>query len=55
MPARPGCDVCPVRHDPRINGAALVTGHARFCQLLDRDHPDYNPDILPSYLEITPK
>lgn len=53
MPSRPECKVCPFRDHGTIRGAALVTGHARFCELLDVDSPSYNPDILDSYLAIT--
>jgi hypothetical protein len=53
MPSLPGCCVCPFRDDPALPSAGLITGHARYCQLLDARHPDYDPAVLPVYRRIT--
>jgi hypothetical protein len=47
------CVNCPFYGHPTIVGASVLTGHVRFCRLLDPAHVDYNPRLEPYYREIT--
>jgi hypothetical protein len=49
----PGCPTCPFRDHPTIRGAALLTGHARYCELIDPAHRDHDPRIDQSYRRLT--
>lgn len=53
MPSLPDCDHDPFANHPTIRGAALVTGHRRWCELMDPDHPDYNPRVRDAYIRTT--
>lgn len=47
------CEYCPFRGHPKIVGASVLTGHKRFCDLLNPNHEDYNPGIEASYREMS--
>lgn len=53
MPSLDGCDHDPFHDHPTIRGAALVTGHRRWCELMDPGHPDYNPRMREVYIRTT--
>lgn len=43
------CDHCPLREEQRPCKAE-VTGHARYCELVDPSHPMYEPAYIPLLL-----
>lgn len=48
MPDLPECKASRFRNSYH-RGAALITGNRRYCDLIDPDHPDYDPAIAADY------
>jgi hypothetical protein len=44
------CIYSPFILDPEVNGLALVTGHKRYCDLINPSHPDYIPGFVDHYI-----
>ena len=53
MPDLPECSHSPLFRHRSINGAALTTGHKRYCDLINPEHPDYNPAIAAQYVSMS--
>lgn len=53
MPDLAGCDHSPFVDHPTIRGAALITGHRRWCEKMDPDHPDHDPRMRAAYIRTT--
>jgi hypothetical protein len=47
------CDHSPFKDDPAIVGLAQSSGHRRYCDLIDPEHPAYDPRIAAQYAVLT--
>lgn len=53
MPDLPECTKSPFARSERFRGAAMITGHKRYCDLIDPEHPDYDPRIAAAYVDMS--
>lgn len=49
MPDLPECIHSPFLNSNTLRGVALITGNARYCDLINPDHPNYNPGVARGY------
>jgi len=47
------CNFHPIYHNPLIVGAAMTTGHKRYCDLINPKHPDYDPYFAKEYYSMS--
>lgn len=47
MDERKPCAACPRSADRQATCPAITIGHARYCQLVDPEGPDYRPAYIP--------
>lgn len=53
MPDLPQCKYSPFLKSKNIIGAAMQTGHARYCDLINPTHIDYSPEIARDYEKMS--
>lgn len=53
MPDLKRCQFSPFLRDPEVIGAAMLTGHARYCDLINPRHKDYSREMAAFYVELS--